>query len=178
MLAGRAGVDLSSLNPEAAEEESPQIAALNAKIQELGTQVSGFQTNQQQESVLQKQQREAELQGQIDAFATSTDESGNLKYPHFEELRPAMSALVSSGQSQDLDAAYTQALWGSANHRESLLATQRRDQERKTTQEKKVHAKKAAKAGSSIAGSPGGAEPPAPVGSVGEELAKAFAASE
>ena len=92
-----------------------------------------------------------------------------------------MGALISvafhSGQNIDMDSAYQKALWGSPTHREALLTSKRRVEERQAAKEKKAHAAKAAKAGSSVAGSPGGAEPAAPVGSVRQELEKAMAAS-
>ncbi len=177
MLAERAGVDLSSLNPEAAgETPNPELAELRRELNETRQQVSSFQTRQEQTLATEQEQRQTALQGQLEAFAGETDESNNLKYPHFEELRATMGVLISSGGAKDLDAAYSQALWASPNHREALLTTQRRDTERAAEKGKKAHAAKAAKAGKSVAGSPGGAEPPGPVGTIREELEKAAAA--
>jgi len=173
-LASRVGVDLSSLNQEAeGEEASPQFLALKRELEETRQTVNSFQTERQQQEALLSQQRQQDLIGQLTTFAQSTDETGNLKYPHFEELRVAMGALMDSGQAPDMDSAYNQALWGSPNHRDSLLAAQRRELEKSTKAVKAAHAKKAVKAAVSVSGSPGGAEPPASVGTIREELEKA-----
>ena len=178
ILARKAGVDLSTLNPEAeGEEVSPEIAKLRREVSDQRIQLSTIQTERKSAEDEAKRQRQTALLSHLADFAGKTDENGELKYPHYQELRTTMGALIHSGKVQDLDTAYNQALWSSPNHREALMASQRRDTERQAAKEKKAHAAKAAKAGSSVAGSPGGAEPPAAVGSVRQELEKAIAAS-
>lgn len=181
-LAKKAGVDLSTLNPEAdGEVIDPEIAKLRTQLDEQGQQISSFKTQQQQDQDAVGRQRREALFNHVDDFARTTDDGGKLKYPHFEELRTTMAALFTSaaqsGQKIDMDAAYEKALWASPSHRDVIMANQRLDAERKAVKEKKAHATKAAKAGSSVAGSPGGAEPSVPVGTVDEELHKAWNAS-
>lgn len=48
-------------------------------------------------------------------------------YPHFEELRPVMAALIESGQVEDIRSAYQQAVWSRADFRDAELARQRED---------------------------------------------------
>ena len=182
ILARKAGVDLSNLNPEAeGEEVSPEIAKLRREVSDQRIQLSTSQTERKQSEDAAARQKQEGLIGHVNAFARTTDDAGNLKYPHFEELRADMGALISSafnsGQHIDMDTAYQKALWGSPTHREALLTSKRHDEERQAAKDKKAHAAKAAKAGASVAGSPGGAEPPAAVGSVRQELEKAIAAS-
>ena len=182
MLAGRVGVDLSSLNQEAAgEEESPELAAMRRELAETRSMVSSFQTDQTQQQEDAQTQRHNELQGQMEDFALQADSAGAPLHPHFEELRFSMGSLmtaaVKSGAPIDMQTAYDQALWADPGHRGALLAAQKRADKATAEKDRKAHARKAVAAGASVAGSPGGAEPPRPVGTVGEELKKAFAAA-
>lgn len=179
-LAEQYGVDLSIIN-QAAPEETPEIAKLRRELNETRAAVTQFQNSQNQQHTDLQGQRRAALANTLTTFANAQDETGGLKYPHFEELRKDMSAMVSAagqqGQEMDLDEAYQRALWASPVHRESLLAHQSREMERKAEDDRKAHAVKAAKAGKSVAGAPGGGgDTPAPQDTLRGELEKAFAA--
>ena len=45
-------------------------------------------------------------ENQISTFAQSTDAKGNLKYPHFEQLRVKMGNLIDAGEAKGLEDAY------------------------------------------------------------------------
>lgn len=164
-LADQYGVDLSTIN-QAAPEETPEYADMRTRLDRQDAIISQFQNSQDQQTASQQTRQRAELADSLTAFADSTDEAGNPKYPHFEELRKDMSAIVyaagQQGQKMDLDEAYQRALWASPGHRESILAQEARKREKAAEKGRKEHADKAKKAGSSVAGAPSGGSTPDP----------------
>ncbi len=174
-LADQYGVDLSTIN-QAAPEEAPENAELRRELNEMRGVITQFQNSHDQQRSDLQTQRSTEMANKVKSFADTVDDAGNLKYPHFEELRKAMGTFVRAAgeedQTMDLDEAYQRALWASPEHRTSLLANQNRERERKDEEERKAKAAKAAKAGKSVAGAPGGGEAPDPTLSVRESLEK------
>ena len=72
----------------------------------------------------QRQQQQAqveEAQTRIQEFAVATGEDGAPKYPHFEEVKVHMGALMQSGAAQSLEDAYEQAIWTLPALREGLV---------------------------------------------------------
>lgn len=58
-------------------------------------------------SLQQREQEEAsQVSAEIEKFASATDASGELKYPHFDALRPVMAKLMSTGEAESLGDAY------------------------------------------------------------------------
>ena len=116
------------------------------------------------------------LDKSIEDFSATKEEDGSLKYPHFEDLRIPMGALIQAKTAANLDEAYDMAFWANPKHRESLLSSRKGAAEKKEEVKRRKHADKAKAAGAGIKGSPGGAEPPSEVGSVREEIDRAMAA--
>ena len=112
MLAKQYGLDPAELieaaaqNPELAERDK-RIAALEARFQQQG---------QASEVQLQTQVKTA-----IQAFQEEKDAQGNSAHPHFEKVRVAMGALMSSGQAKDLKDAYDRAVFVDPELRETML---------------------------------------------------------
>lgn len=62
--------------------------------------------NQQLESLVANQP----VQAQLESFKNATDPQGNLKHPHFEEVKQFMGTLIQSGKAQTLEDAYSKAI--------------------------------------------------------------------
>lgn len=154
------------------QHQQPQRQAIDPNTQRLYTRLS------QLESVLNSQQANAqnreqtELQANIQAFAS------NPKHEHFEAVKPAMAALLQSGQAQSLEEAYDAALWMRPDIRSSLIANSMAEQQAKRVADAKAKADAARRAGGSISGSPGNgfrADPQAGNRSLREEIEASLA---
>lgn len=104
-IAAQYGVDLG----QQAEGEfiDPQLAQLNQQIETMRQQIEGRNQSEQQ--------RELEQKGrQIEAFRAEKDETGNLRYPHFDTLHDDMvvaaHAIRAAGKEPTLEGMYTHAL--------------------------------------------------------------------
>ena len=64
--------------------------------------------NQFKKQNLQSARQQTE--NQISAFAESKDEKGNLKYPHFEQVRVKMGNLIDAGEAKGLEDAYAKSI--------------------------------------------------------------------
>ena len=73
-----------------------QNAALQARLEALEAQ---------QRAALEQQQA-AQVESQIEAFRSATDEHGQPKYPHFEIVAERMGALLDAGQAASMEEAY------------------------------------------------------------------------
>mgnify|MGYP001160066955 CR=1 FL=1 len=157
-LAKNYGVDMSEVGMDTAEDEyaDPQVKALQQQV----AQLQGF-LNQQQQTQMQSVQQDT--QSMIDKFASAKDADGNLKYPHFEEVRDRMGVLIQGNQAQDLESAYEMAIYADPKLRQSLMdnyAATKTQKEVKTEAVKK--AKKAQR--STVRGNPTPAEKALPTG--------------
>lgn len=133
-LADSVGVDLAQVAaPQQQEYVDPQIATLQAEIQQL----RGFIQQQQQG---QQQAHQAGIRSQIDAFAAEKDEGGNALRPHFEAVKPTMARMLQTGEANTLQEAYDKAIWATPKIRQELLKqqTQSVEQARKARLAKKV----------------------------------------
>jgi hypothetical protein len=93
------------------------------------------QPSQNIEEVVQKVLLERQTAQDIQNFTTATDDKGQLKYPHFEAVKPTMHGLLQANLATDLQDAYQQAL---ALPRHSDIASAIREQEAKTELERKA----------------------------------------
>ena len=97
------------------------------------------QTQQQVNMLAQSQHQERyrSLEDQVGSFANAKDADGNLKHPHFEQVRERMSRLVTAGETQDLEAAYGMAirldetLYKDTLEKERLSVSRKEDAKRK-----------------------------------------------
>ena len=136
-LAKSYGVDLTAVNDDTATEDEyadPQIKSLQQQV----AQLSGFIQNQQTQ---QQNMQQQSTQSLIDQFAAEKDESGNVKYPHFEAVRNRMGALINSNDAKDLPTAYDMAVYADPKLRQEMLdnyATKKTQQTVKTDAVKKA----------------------------------------
>ena len=136
-LAQSYGVDLTAVNDDTATEDEyadPQIKSLQQQV----AQLSGFIQNQQTQ---QQNMQQQSTQSLIDQFAAEKDESGNVKYPHFEAVRNRMGALINTNDAQDLATAYDMAVYADPKLRQEMLdnyATKKTQQTVKTDAVKKA----------------------------------------
>jgi len=163
-VAQQFGVDLQSLTAEEPYVD-PQIAALQARQQQLEQYLQQQALQAQQASQASQAQETSRLTNEIDDFASDP------AHPHFEEVRADMAALLKAGRAQGLADAYEMAIWARSDIRSSLLDAQ----EAKRKAEAAKRAKEAAAAAVSVRGSPhGGPGLPAPRASLREELEAAW----
>lgn len=139
-LANQFGVDLGQL---------PQPANINPDVQALQQQVQHLTGYINQAQNTQKQQEQAQIDGQINAFASDP------KNVHFEAVKAHMAALLKEGLAEDLQDAYDQAVYARPDIRSTLLQSLQQDTEAKQIAEKKAKAEAARKASGSVTGSPG-----------------------
>ncbi len=91
----------------------------------------------------------------IQTFQDEKDTIGNAKHPHFDKVRVAMGALMSSGQAKDLQDAYDRAVMVDPEIRESIFAERVKAELAKKDAENAEKAKAAKAAGLNIKGSGG-----------------------
>jgi hypothetical protein len=103
-LAQGYGIDLSSIEENVDWNDSdPQITQLQQQNQAILAELNQFKRQNLQSA---RQQTE----NQISAFAESKDEKGNLKYPHFEQVRVKMGNLIDAGEAKGLEDAYAKSI--------------------------------------------------------------------
>lgn len=115
----------------------PEIKALRQTVSDLQNQMEQTTTGIQQ-------QNNSQLQQQIDSFQNAKDESGVLKHPYFEQLKPQMAHIVNTGKT--LEQAYEEAVWTVPEYRQQQLDAQGKATAQKTEQEKAEKVKRAKKA--------------------------------
>ena len=108
-LAQHYGVPLESRDSDA-NWEPEASASTDPQFQQLQQQLAQTQQHVQSLEQSQHQERYQQLVSQVDSFATEKTKAGELKHPHFERVRERMGRLVNTGETKDLDTAYTMAL--------------------------------------------------------------------
>ncbi|PKR55408.1 hypothetical protein [Thalassospira marina] len=146
-LAQHYGVDLSQ-QAEGGENpaHNPELSMLRNELTQVKGQLSQFEAEKQQRHV-------QDLTGRIETFATAKDASGNILHPHFDAVRNVMSTLLSSGQVQDLEKAYEQAVWLDPGVRQRMLADAEAKTKAEEDRKRKESLDKARRAGSGPRGS-------------------------
>ena len=103
-LAQGYGIDLSSIEETVDWNDSdPQITQLQQQNQAILAELNQFKQQNLQSA---RQQTEAQING----FAGTKDDKGNLKYPHFDKLRVKMGNLIDAGEAKGLEDAYAKAV--------------------------------------------------------------------
>lgn len=138
------GVDLS-LHQQ--QQQNPQLAQLQNEIHQL-RQASSPDVIEKQ---LQERLESVRIADEIKGFAA------NPKNVHFDAVREAMGALMTTGRAKDLQEAYEMACWADPSIRATNLAAQAEQDKAKRKAE--MDAKR--KASASVVGSPNGASPSA-----------------
>lgn len=147
---------------------------VDPQVQALQQQLAQLQAFQQQQVQAAQFQEKASIDSQIAAFASAPG------HEHFQKVSTRMGALLASNQANDLEDAYQQAIWADPELRSTLLAAQQAEAEAKRAAEAKAKATAARNASGSVRGSSSGLAsnvPPAPKGSLREELRAALAAA-
>lgn len=162
--AHRYGADLSILpqliGASQTQDGQPDINALvQQQVQQLvGPLAQRIQGWEQQVTASQRNaaiELEKQLQSQIDAFQSATDESGNPKNVFFENVRGAMSALIGSGQATSLEQAYEMACYANPEVRQALIAQQQSKAEAERLEEARRKAAEAKRASFDVSGQGG-----------------------
>jgi hypothetical protein len=135
-LAQGYGIDLSSYDSDSVElETDSQISQLQQQNQAILAELNQFKQQNLQSA---RQQTE----NQITNFAEAKDDNGNLKYPHFSQLRVKMGNLIDAGEAKGLEDAYAKSVrLDDELYKESLaqqrkLAKAEEDAKRKAAVEK------------------------------------------
>lgn len=113
---GQNGEDLESLL------EDPKVKQLEAEL----TQLKTFIESQQQQQLLSVTNS---IKSTIDKFRTELDDTGQLKYPHFDAVQRHMGALMDTDPElsqlpdgpEKLAKAYEMAVWARPDLRQSLV---------------------------------------------------------
>lgn len=166
-LAKDYGIELGGDPNAQAPQVDPNVQHAVQRVQQLETYIRNLEYAKQQEAAKQQQTEQAELQKQVDSFASSPD------VPHFEEVRADMAQLLGAGYATDLKDAYEKACWARPDIRASLL----KSEEAKRIQEKAQAANQAKAKAVSVTGSPSGANVPIVGASIRGDLEAAYAGS-
>ncbi len=144
-----AGAQPIALPPEPANELQQLRARLDAQDNDKRIQATRTALD-----------REAAVEADINRFKSEANEAGELKHPYYEEVEPAMVALVSSYVASKqpippLAELYETAVWANPSTRQAMLASQKAAEQAKAAEEARAKAARARNAGSSVTGSPG-----------------------
>ncbi|MGL1921979.1 MAG: hypothetical protein OCD03_13225 [Hyphomicrobiales bacterium] len=153
------GIDLGQMNQQPQEGsqqfDDPAMAQLQQQIDGLNNQIAGQQQTQQ------KAQHD-QLNQTITDFKDTLDDGGNLKYPHYEQVKGMMGSILASqpeyqsmNDAEALETAYQSAVYADPKLRDAMqtqAVNTQVEQHQKHLNLKK--AKKAAPVPSSAASTP------------------------
>lgn len=154
--------------------QQPQQGALPPELQGLFQEVSTLKQALAQRDQAQANQQQAAIQAEIQAFTNKPD------VIYYDNVKPMMADLLSTGHAKSLDQAYQMACMASDEIRPLILKDQREAETKRAAEEAKVKAATAKRAGGSITGSPGIGAPVVTANqnsSIEDDVRAAFAAS-
>lgn len=107
----------------------PKVAQLEAELAQLKGVITREQMAKQQAEEADYINSVNTLNGHIKTFRESLDDNGHLKFPHFDEVKPHMAALMQSDSNlsklqdgpEKLEKAYDMAVWARPDLRQSLI---------------------------------------------------------
>jgi hypothetical protein len=136
--------DLGFSKPQQAEDQpdnsleallsDPEVKQLKAEVQQLHAWKSAKEREAEQQVMTQRQMLDRALLGHIQQFRGSLDDTGQLKYPHFDQIQLQMGEIMRSypqiadmpdGQEK-LAAAYEAAVWAHPELRTTQLEIERK----------------------------------------------------
>ena len=129
--------------------QDPRVSELQGELSQVRQQIQSFEQMQAQS---QQQQYEAQIQ----SFATATDENGDPKHPHFDQVRKVMAGLLQSGVAEEMDAAYEMAVRADPQLYQQSLQQQQTAWEAGQEAKRKAEIEKAEKAAKTNIASDGG----------------------
>ncbi len=132
--------------PQKYKDALAALPRLQEELKELRTGIGTVKTSFETQQRSASEQSIAEHQRQIQQWATETDDAGNVKRPHFEEVRAEMIVLMETGRAKDLQSAYESAVWANPTTRQQMLDSQeaRRIAEREASERRKAAERRAA----------------------------------
>lgn len=157
-LAQGAGVDLQQLvgGQQADGYTDPTVDAIRRENAEMKQRLQSLEGAWGGFSQRQAQEQQSALMGQIEAFASATDDSGNPKHPHFDQVREDMALFLGNGRAESLDQAYDMAVYANPQIRTAI----QEDHAAREAAKRKAEAEKKKQAAASVTGSPSmGANP-------------------
>lgn len=159
-IAQQYGADLSQFQGQRQPAEGQQdLSQVQQMVQQLVAphlqRIQSWEQQQTQAQQAQSMQMEQEIQSQIEAFQSATNEDGTPKHLYFENVRPLMSAYFANGQAKDLEQAYDMACWANPEVRAALIADQQSKAEAQRLEEAKRKAQGARNASFGVTGQGG-----------------------
>lgn len=159
-IAQQYGADLTPFMSQGQQPEGQQdLSQVQQMVQQLVAphlqRIQSWEQQQTQAQQAQAMQMEQEIQSQIAAFQSATNEDGTPKHLYFENVRGLMSAYFANGQAKDLEQAYEMACWANPEVRAALIADQQRAAEAQRLEEAKRKAGNARAAGFNVSGQGG-----------------------
>lgn len=145
---------------EASSQSIEQNTPIDPNLQALWEEQAKtrqYLSNMQAEKQYQEEQG---VLNQINAFSSAKDEAGQLKYPHFEEVRQDMGKALNSGFAKNLEKAYELAVLANEDLRKEYVLRQTNESKRLEDVKKRTSAAKQAGFNVKTSGSsPAGIEP-------------------
>lgn len=108
----------ANFDPQAPQIQAPQLDEKTQLIYDELHKQRAYLMNLEQDR--QKQEEKA-LENTINSFSSTKEKDGSLKYPHFEEVRRNMGALINAGTADSLEDAYEKAVLLDKNLRKEYL---------------------------------------------------------
>lgn len=107
------GIDLRAFAAGQGIQFDPQLQQLsqtnNAVAQKLAQIEARIKEQEAREREQQAREDEKVVVSTIEEFKSAKDESGQLKHPHFDDLKEYIAMLLHAGKAEDLNDAYAQA---------------------------------------------------------------------
>lgn len=129
-----------SLTPGDDGRVTPQV---NQETQQLRQQIFTLQRAVEQQQQNQVQNERTRAQAEFEAIGQTKDDSGQLKYPHFDRVKQTMVQLVAHGISQTWDQAYATAVRSDDDLYQKEMETQRLRVAEKAEQDRQAAVAKA-----------------------------------
>lgn len=151
--------------PQPVETDAdPVLAPVYERVQQLEARLQ--QVSQQPLIAYHNQ-----IHTEVEAFGNAIAGDGKVAHPYFNDVRPVMAALMTSGQAKTLSDAYDMAVYANPQVRASLLAA---DQVKQADDRRRA-AETARSAGATVTGAPGHRGPGTPQNeTVGDTLSRAW----
>ena len=148
-----------------------QISRQNEQIQQLVGTVGDLRTGIESQTKTVEQERQETVKRQVQEFATATDETGKLAHPYFNDVQHLITSFISSGAASDLHDAYDMACRAHPEVNSKIAAAKAYEDKIQQSTDARKKSQAARKAGSSVTGTPSGAEgAPAPTGDIREDM--------
>jgi hypothetical protein len=88
---------------------------------EVQRQIATMQQEMQSYRDFIKNQQQMQANNEFNAFINAKDEAGNPKHPHFEDVKADMLTIISQKRAENLEEAYTKAIWENETVRAKLI---------------------------------------------------------